>query len=71
MLVVMEKNLWEFASTGVGVVVLMDPKDLEAHNLKDVKARRILLDTVKDHLIPHIVEKTLSKATWDALTCLY
>jgi hypothetical protein len=34
-----------------------DPKDLAAHKLKD-KARRIILDRVKDHLIPHLSGKT-------------
>ena len=29
----------------------MDPKDLAAHNLEDMKATRIILDAVKDHLI--------------------
>jgi hypothetical protein len=35
-----------------------DPKDLAAHDLKDMKARRIILDIVKDHLIPHISKKS-------------
>ena len=31
---------------------------LYAFNKKDIKARRIILDAVKDHVIPHISSKT-------------
>jgi hypothetical protein len=33
---------------------LVDPQELAAHKKKEVKAKWILLDSVKDHLIPHI-----------------
>ena len=49
----------------------MNPKDLATHNLKDMKARKIILNTVKDHLIPHIAEKKLAREMWDALKGLY
>jgi hypothetical protein len=52
MLVLMENDIWEFANSIVFPTV--DPKDLVAHNLRDVKARRTILDGVKDHLIPHV-----------------
>jgi hypothetical protein len=35
-----------------------------------VKAKRVLLESVKDHLIPHIVEKTTAKDMYDALVGL-
>ena len=35
-----------------------DPVGLVAFNKKDIKARRIILDAVKDHVIPHISSKT-------------
>jgi hypothetical protein len=38
-------------------MVIPDPNDaqeLAAHKKKEVKAKRVLLDSVKDHLIPHI-----------------
>jgi len=35
------------------VVLPKDPKDLAYHKKKTVAAKRILLDSVKDHLIPH------------------
>lgn len=31
----------------------------------------MILDKVKDHVIPHIVEKYIAKEMWDTLTTLY
>jgi hypothetical protein len=56
MLVLMENNIREFANSIVTPPT--DPKELAIHNLKDVKARRIILDRVKDHLIPIYWERT-------------
>jgi hypothetical protein len=39
--------------------------------VKEVRAQRILLDGVKDHLIPHLAEKKTIKEMWDAPTKLY
>jgi hypothetical protein len=47
-LILMENGLWEFANTIV--TPLTDPQGLIIHNQKDVKARRIILDAVKDNL---------------------
>jgi hypothetical protein len=30
---------------------------LEAHEKKEVKENRMMMDSIKDHLIPHISEK--------------
>jgi 23S rRNA A1618 N6-methylase RlmF len=49
----------------------MDPKELEVHNQKDVKAKRIILDEVKDHLIPHLSEKKLTRERFEALTNIF
>ena len=35
------------------------------------RAQRIILDGVKDHLIPHLVEKKTAKDMWDTLTKLF
>jgi hypothetical protein len=48
-----------------------DPQELAAHRKKEVKAKRMLLDSVKDHLIPHISEKKTTKEMYDALVGLY
>jgi hypothetical protein len=54
----------------VGIIVGL-VKDLAAHELKDVKARRIILDAVKDHLIPHLSEKKSAREMFVALTNLF
>jgi hypothetical protein len=53
------------------VVPPTDPKDKAEHNKKAVAAKRILLDSVKDHLIPHIIKKKTAKDMYDALGTLY
>ena len=44
---------------------------LAAFNKKDNKARRTILDAVKDHVIPHIGEKARAYEMWEALTKMY
>ena len=39
--------------------------------MKEARAQRIILDGVKDHFIPHLVEKTTAKEMWDTLKGLY
>jgi hypothetical protein len=68
-LVLMENELWEFANTKVTQPT--DPKDLATHELKDVKARRIILNVVKDHLILHTCEKKSAREMFVALTNLF
>lgn len=35
------------------------------------KAKCMILDEVKDHVVPHIVEKETTREVWEALTTLY
>jgi hypothetical protein len=65
-----EKKLWLFANTIMPVPAL-DPIDLDVHEVKESKAQRIILDGVRDHLIPHLAEKKTTKEMWDALKGLY
>ena len=44
---------------------------LAAFNKKDFKAMRIILDVVKDHVIPHISAKDHAHEMWSALTRLF
>jgi hypothetical protein len=48
-----------------------DPQELATHQKREMKAKRVLLDFVKDHLIPHISEKNKAKDMYDALVGLY
>ena len=45
--------------------------NLEAHKKKEIKVERVLLDSVKDHLIPHLSEKKTAKEMFDALVSLF
>jgi hypothetical protein len=45
-------------------------QELATHKNREVKAKQILLDSMKDHLIPHISEKT-PKDMYDALVGFY
>jgi hypothetical protein len=68
-LVLEEQGLWEFVE---GTTVLpVDPTQQPTHLRKDVKARRIIIDGVKDHIIPHLSGKKTTKDMWEALTKLY
>jgi hypothetical protein len=44
---------------------------LAAYNKKNVKAKRMLLDAVKDHIIPHVFGKKNAYEMWEVLTNLY
>ena len=34
-------------------------------------AKRLIMDTIKDHIVPHIAEKRTANEMWKALTSLY
>jgi hypothetical protein len=53
-----EVDFWCFVEGKVRVPT--NPMQLAEHNKKVAKAKRIILDFVKDHLIPHIAEKKLA-----------
>jgi len=53
------------------VVTPANLQELTAHKKKEVKAKRVLLEFMKDHLIPNIFVKTSTKDMYDALIGLY
>jgi hypothetical protein len=64
-----ENDLWDIVKN-----VATHPTDLQesvAHNKRVVKAKQVILDAIKDHLIPHVSEKKTAKETFDALVSLY
>ena len=48
-----------------------DPGDLEAYEKKDNKAQRVILDVVKDHLIPHVAEKMSAAKMFKSMKNLF
>jgi 2-phosphoglycerate kinase len=65
-----ENNIWNYVSSVV-VVPTTNLVALDLHEVNEAKAQRIILDGVKDHLIPHLVEKKTTKEMWDALKNLF
>jgi hypothetical protein len=64
-----EYDLWEIVDKVVPS--LIDPQALEAHKKKQIKSQWVILDVVKDHLIPHLSEKKMTKEMFDALVSLF
>ena len=77
LLILEENKLWDEVvnhTTTHPIVIpnaTTDLVSLEAFNKKDIKARRIILDAVKDHVIPYILSKDRAYKMWDALTGLF
>ena len=62
-------KIWSFAS-----IVMVKPtnKDaLEEQEALEARAQRVILDRVKDHLIPHLAEKKTAYDMWDVLKQLF
>ena len=68
-----ENELWDIvhSRTANPVVVPADAVDKAAFMKRDVKARRVILDAVKDHIIPHISAKTHAFQMWTCLKNIY
>ena len=64
-----EYDLWEFVDKVVAPPTY--PTALTAHKKKMIKAGRVILDSMKDHLIPHLSEKKTAKEMFDALVGLF
>jgi hypothetical protein len=64
--VLKENKLWSFANTIVPIPA-SNPIALDVHEVREAKTQRIILDGVKDHLIPHLAEKKTSNEMWVAL----
>jgi 2-phosphoglycerate kinase len=63
-------KLLAFVSTTM-IVPSSDPIALDLHGVKEARVQKIILDGVKDHLIPHLAENLTAKEMWDALINLY
>ena len=52
-------------------VVPIDPEELARWKKVDSKAMLIILDGVKDHIVPHLSRKKTALDMWTALESLY
>ena len=69
-LAVLDKNrIKDYALKTVAVLVDVNP--LKKYEEAQVKSKCMILDRVKDHVVPHIVEKEIAREMWEALTTLY
>jgi hypothetical protein len=68
-----ENELWDIVenTTTHPIVVPTDATLLAAYTKKSIKAKRFILDAIKDHLIPHLTGKTHAYEMWESLTKLY
>ena len=64
-----EYELWEIVETIA--VVPTDPISLVEFKKKNIKAKRIILDSVKDHIIPHVVGRDFAYQMWESISNLY
>jgi len=53
------------------VAIPFDLADNEKYEDAMAKAKCIILDGVKDHVVQHIAENNMKKEMWDILTTLY
>jgi hypothetical protein len=66
-----ENELWDIVEGTTATPVVAIPTDPTAFTKKDIKAKRILFDAVKDHIIPHVSSKTYVHEMWTALKNLF
>ena len=53
------------------IAIPIDPADNDNYEEAMAKAKSIILDGVKDHVVPHISEKETTYEMWEALKKLY
>lgn len=53
------------------IAILVDPNDNDKYKEVMVRAKCIILDGLKDHVVPHIAEKETAVEMWEALKDLY
>ena len=67
---VLDKNhVKHFALKTIAVPV--DPADNDRYEEAMARAKSIILDKVKDHIVQHIAEKNTTRQMWEVLTKLY
>lgn len=64
-----EHELWDIVEKTI--IVPTNSTLLAAFNKRNVKAKRIILDAIKDHVIPHVTGKKYAFEMWESLTKLY
>jgi len=50
------------------ILIPVDPTDNDRYEEAMARAKSIILDGVKDHIVPHIAENNMTWEMWEALT---
>ena len=68
-----EAEVWDIIvhTTQHPIAVPVDATQLAEFTKKNAKTKRLILDKVKDHLIPHVRGKTYAHEMWTALIGLF
>ena len=53
------------------IAIPVDPTENDKYEEAMARAKSIILDGVKDHVVPHIAEKETTNEMWEALKKLY
>ena len=64
-----EANVWNIVEKTVAIPT--DVTQLATFKRKNSKVKRLILDGIKDHVIPHVRGKNHAFEMWEALTELY
>ena len=67
--VLKEWKIWSFANTKMTKPT--DQDALDEFEALEARSQRMILDGVKDHLIPHLAENKTAKDMWDTLSQLF
>ena len=64
-----EAEVWDIVEKTMAIPT--DATQLATYKKKCAKAKRLFLDSIKDHVIPHVRGKDHAFGIWEALTKLY
>jgi hypothetical protein len=70
-LILEELELWVIVSAPMALSPITDHVLMAEFKKRNIKAKRTILDAVKDHIIPHVSGKAFAHAMWASLCKLY
>jgi hypothetical protein len=70
-LILEELELWDIVSAPMVLPLVTALLLVADFRKRSIKAKRTILDAVKDHIIPHVSGKAFGYEMWDSLCKLY
>jgi hypothetical protein len=64
-------ELWDIVEAVVPPILVIAPILVAEFRMRNNKAKRIICDVVRDHIIPHLTRKTCAYEMWASLCKLY